>query len=239
MRESDERITVGCCWDGRDYYPREYVEILYRSVRRNTTVPFDFVLYAGPEAMAGGRTSGLDRGIRVVPSGLPYWWGAMRFWEPSPPGVETEAILYLDLDQIIVGSLDDLIRFPSDFVCMKDWPAHRCPRGLERNVNVSTTLLRRGAGARVWEEYTRRGCPAWDPLARIDRGDIPEAAQSIINDPRNGIAVDLFPESWVASYRLSVLDRGMPSDCRVVSFHGRPKPHEVVSSTPWAKECWR
>lgn len=233
------KITIGACWDGRDYYSPEYVNILYRAAARNITVPFDFVLYYGPEAMRPGRLDALDQAIRTVPSELPSWWGAMRFWQPNPRGIETDTILYLDLDQVIVGNLDDLIDFPSNLACMKDWPAHCCPSGREKDACVSATLLRNGAGAKVWEEYVRCGMPTWDPLSTVDRGCLPEAAQTIINEPRNGIAVDLFPENWVASYKLAVLGRGMPEDCRIVSMHGRPKPHELVHHEDFVLEHWQ
>jgi hypothetical protein len=229
------KITIGACWDGRDYYSPEYVNRLYRACLRNTTIPFDFVLYVGPEAEKPGRTATLDPNIRIVPVGLPYWWSGMVFWKEDPPGIETATILYLDLDQVIIGSLDDLIRFPSDHACMKDYPSHSCPSGLEQDACVSTTLIRNGAGARVWEEYVRAGKPVWNPLG--GSGPLPMAAQEIVNGGRYGVRKDLFPEAWICSYKLEVRKRGLPEDCRIVAFHGRPKQHECDEA--WIKEHWR
>ena len=54
----------------------------------------------------------------------------------------------------------------------------------------------------------------------------------------DGVAVDLFPEEWCQSYKLHYLRRGkLSDDCRIVAFHGRPKPHEVNDF--WVKENWR
>lgn len=51
-------------------------------------------------------------------------------------------------------------------------------------------------------------------------------------------AADLFPEEWCQSYKLHYLRRGkLSDDCRIVAFHGRPKPHEVNDF--WVKENWR
>jgi len=236
-RRKDIKITIGACWDGGPYYPVDYINRLYRSCLRNTTIPFDFVLYVGPDAEKPGRCDGIDKGIRIVPVGLPYWWSGLMFWRKDPPGIKTDTILYLDLDQVISGSLDELILFPSDHACMKDYPSFACPPGLENDACVSTTLIRNGAGARVWEEYEKAGKPTWNPL--IEKGPLPMACQGIVNDPAIGMTKDLFPEEWVCSYKLWVLKKGLPEDCRIVSFHGRPKPHEVIEKEAWVMEHWR
>jgi len=231
------RITIGASWDGGDYYSPEYVNRLYRACQRNTTIPFDFVLYVGPLAERPGRCDEIDKAIRIVPVGLPTWWSQLKFWQANPPGIETDTILYLDIDQVIVGSLDDLINFDSDHAYMKDYPSRSCPPGREGDANNSTGLIRKNGGAKVWEEYVKAGMPTWNPLVRPCQQPLPMAGITIINDPARGIKYDLFPEEWVASYKLEVLPNGVPEDCRVVAFHGRPKPHEV--DFPWVKEHWR
>lgn len=230
-------ITIGTCWDGGDYYSVDYVNRLYRACRRNTTIPFDFVLYVGPEAEKPGRCAGIDRAIRIVPVGLPFWWCGMPWWMKNPPGIYTGSILYLDIDQVIVGSLDDLILYPSNHAYMKDYPSFACPPGLENDACVSTSLIRNGAGALIWEIYEKAGKPIWNPLAGT--GQLPMACQGIVNDPNHYIEKDLFPENWVCSYKLWVLKKGLPEDCRIVSFHGRPKPHEVLGCESWVRENWK
>ncbi|MEI7635879.1 MAG: hypothetical protein WCJ37_01125 [Syntrophus sp. (in: bacteria)] len=227
-------ITIGACWDGRDFYSAEYVNRLYRACLRNTTIPFDFVLYIGPSAE--GRRHEIDPAIRIVQTGLPYWWSGFMFWKNDPPGINTETVLYLDLDQVIVGGLDDLINFPSEQAYMTGYPRHACPPGMERLTCVSTSLLRNGAGRKVWDEYVALGKPQWDPWNPPTGRLLPIGCQSIIDDPAHGMKYDLFPEEWVASYKLQILKKGMPHDCRVVAFHGRPKQHEVPDD--FVKEHW-
>lgn len=225
-------ITIGSNWDGGTYFFPEYVNRLYRACRRNTTIPFEFVLYVGPKAEEPGRCDGIDRDVRIVPVGLPSWWSGMPFWMAKPPGIRTDSILYLDLDVVITGSLDDLIRYPSSHACMKDYPSFACPKGREKDGNVSVTLIRNGAGSIVWEKYLEAGKPIWNPLGTV-KGPLPLAAQELVN---RYVKTDLFPEDWVCSYKLHVLKKGVPSDCRAVAFHGRPKPHEVKDS--FVKENW-
>ena len=123
---------------------------------------------------------------------------------------------------------------------MKDYPVARCPVGCETDGNTGIALIRNGAGEKVWSEYVRHGMPTWDPMDPYgsDR-TLPLATMTIINCPRNGIAKALFPENWVCSYKLEVLKAGLPEDCRIVHFHGRPKPHEVIDREPWVKEHWQ
>lgn len=230
------KITIVSNWSG-DYYPLEYVNRLYRAVCRHTTVPFDFVLHIGPAAEEEGKLNGLESGIKPVPVGLPSWWSSMAAFQNPPAGVETESLLFLDLDIVIVGSLDDLINYPSNLALMKDYPARLCPKGNENDGNTGITLIRNGAGSKVWDEYIKAGKPIWDAIQVHGNGTIlPLATMTIMNDPRHAIKKHLFPEEWVSSYKLQVLRDGLPEDCRIVHFHGQPKQEAV--NAQWIKENW-
>lgn len=236
QHKKNDKVTVGACWDGSNYYPVEYINILYSAVQRNLTVPFDFVVYLGAFAHQNPQLNQISNEIRLIETGLPYWWCGMPFWAKDPVGIETETLLYLDLDVVIVGSLEDIINYPSDHCYMKDYPADICPAGKENDGNASVSLIRNGFGHRVWDEYVKAGKPQWNPLAPPANREFPLAAQGIMNDFH--IKHDVFPESWVPSYKLSVAKRGLPRDCKVVSFHGRPKPHECAH-IPFVWENWR
>jgi hypothetical protein len=230
-----KQITIVACWDGGDYYPPVYVNRLFSACKRHMTVPFDFVLYAGPLAERPERISAIDPGIRVVFTGLPSWWCGMPAWQKNPPGVLTDSILYMDLDQVIVGSLDDIVHHPSDHCYMMDYPPDQCPPGHEHDGNCTVALIRNGAGHEVWDEYVRQGMPQWDPLAPPANRACPLAAQGILNDLK--IRHDLFPHEWVVSYKMVVRHKGIPAGCKSVAFHGRPKMHEC--NEKWIVENWR
>lgn len=233
-----EKITIGACWDGRDYYPKEYVNNLYQMVRRNTAVPFDFVLYVGPEAEKPGVCSGIDPAIRIVPSGLPYWWAGTRFWQPAAEGIDTATILYLDLDVVILKNIDDIINYPSEFAVSREFPDTPAYSGFCNNGNLGVSLIRNNAGAKVWEEYLKAGIPTWNPLTTHNRGKLTLAIQTIVNEPEYGIKKDLFPVDWICSYKYQVLKRGIPDDCRIVHFHGQPKQNRCLHEE-FVKQNWR
>jgi hypothetical protein len=239
-------FTVVTCWDGRDYYPKEYINILYNMVERHTTIPHEFVLYAGPEAEKPGRCDGINPAIRIVFTGMPSWWQNAKIMQPDPIGIGTKSLLFLDLDIVIIGSLDDLILYPSDFALSREYPTGHIPIGAEiqamkaDNANIGIMLIRNNGAAKVWEEYVKAGAPTWDPLKTgvAARGALPLATQTIINYPKYGIKRDLFPSDWVVSYKYQVLKRGIPEDCRIIHFHGAPKQAACMHEL-FVRENWR
>lgn len=221
-----EKVTIYTGWGGENY-AADYVNRLYRACKRNMTMPFDFVLLCGPSADAHS----LDRGIEIIETGLPFWWSGMVFWSPDIVGRR----LFLDLDVVVVGSLDALFSVDSDFCCSRDWASHNAPIGGERDANPGVTLLKGNAGRWVWDEYVNAGKPTWNPMDKsVDHSPCHLAAQGIINN-RGG--VDLFPQDLCASYKFTAQRRGVPEGCATVHFHGRPKPHEVNHG--WVVENWR
>jgi hypothetical protein len=227
-----DKVTICTSWDGKDYYPAEYVERLYRSVYRNTSVPFDFVLFAGPDVKDGQ----FGEDIFVVQTGKSYWWPGMFFWMKNPPGVQTRTKLYIEIDVVIVGSLDTLINWPSNHCYSRDWQGDTMPKGQENEVNPGVSLIRDGADSYVWDEYVKAGMPDWNPKQKTkDIKSLRMAAQGIINDKQRGY--DLFPETVCSSYKYKVRKEGLSKDCITVHFHGAPLQDDV--NDYWVKEHWR
>lgn len=230
-------ITITAGWSGDSVYSLEDVNKLIRGVRRNTSIPHDFILYAGPEAQKPGKLAGLESGVTVIPSEYPSWWVGMQGADPdNRPWIKTDSIFGLGLDCVIVGNLDDLIMYPSDRAGMKDYPSHCCPKGKEQDCSLEVTLYRHNSDRVFWNEYVRVGKPTWDYRNIPSDAVFKMCGQGWVNDTR-AVHVDLFPENWVISYKLGVRGRSLPEDCRIVSFHGHPKPGDV--NEPWLSEAWR
>ena len=221
-----EKGMIYTGWGG-EFYTAEYVNRLFRACLRHMTRPFDFVLLAGPSV----RKEALDSKIKIIETGLPYWWAGMVFWSL------TGTRLFLDLDVVVVGSLDSLFDVDSECCCSRDWSTHSyIPSGHENDANPGVSLIRGDAGLWVWDEYQKAGKPIWNPQDRsIDHSPCHMAAQGIINDHRG--RVDLFPQEVCASYKYTVKKIGVPPGCVTVHFHGQPKPHEVADQ--FVKEHWR
>ena len=202
-------LTVACVWWG-DLYGVEYVERLRDSVARHLTTPYDFVCLTDHDVPDGV--------FKIIPPKVgPGWWqkvGLFRLF-----GVR---ILYLDLNNVIVGSLDEVVRAQEPF-CMaenflsKGFAAHNSSVMLwtptDRTYRIFTQF-----DDKVLDEL--HGDQDW--IWRVMRDDI----------------VNFCPHH-VVSYKLEckkIVVQGpdgpkvfthMDDTTSILVFHGKPKPHEV------------
>eukprot|EP00928_Gymnodinium_smaydae_P038782 TRINITY_DN26661_c0_g1_i1.p1 TRINITY_DN26661_c0_g1~~TRINITY_DN26661_c0_g1_i1.p1 ORF type:complete len:511 (+),score=107.86 TRINITY_DN26661_c0_g1_i1:91-1623(+) len=110
--EGAKQLAVVCVkWGKR--YESAYVNRLCAGVRRHlkdSNVPF--ICFTDD-------STGLDESIeaRSLPTNLPLWWGkAFLFSEEA--GLDGYRVLFLDLDQIIVGDLKDLAEYRGPFALL-------------------------------------------------------------------------------------------------------------------------
>lgn len=193
-------LTVACVnWGTK--YPPLYVSILEAMVKRNLTVPHEFVCLTDKPENYTCKTIKL-------PEGLEGWWNKVYLFKK---GLFNGKVLFLDLDVVITGSLDDLVKLDG-FVSIKDWNYD--------SYNSSVMIL--GDNPEIWDDFTPEVAKRW-------HGD-----QDWITDKlpfRN-----YFPDEWCLSYRRSCIG-GVPEGCKVVVFHGEPKPHN--SRSHWVKKLWK
>jgi hypothetical protein len=89
-------------------YTPEYVSNLYRSLKRNSTTPFQFICLTDNE--------NIEADI-ILPynhhSEIKKHWHKLKFFSPhfayQEPG---DDIIVMDIDQIIVNNVDELLNFP-------------------------------------------------------------------------------------------------------------------------------
>ena len=211
-------LTVVCSKWGTQYGP-EYVTRLRHMVERNLTLPHRFVCFTDDDRQVkaeclpiepfweGKPAAVLHQRRGTISAGYPNLY-LFRHDFPFPG-----RILYLDLDVVITGSLDDLCLKTGPFWAIKDWWAG--------NWNGSVTLFESGCCPELWDDF-----PPAD-LAQLGNGQ-----DLLTRYFPNGQA---WPDEWVRSYKIHCAD-GVPEDCRVVVFHGQPKPSDV--SDAWVKESW-
>jgi len=140
---------------------------------------------------------------------LPGWWSKIEVFGPA----FNEDVLYLDLDSVITGPLDDLMRAGQTTLC-SDFLQPKF-------ANSSVMYIAQDDKAKVYDRFmqdphahmnTYRKWPArWGDQGFI-ADCLPEAAR--------------WPQEWVRSYRVHCRD-GMPEGCCVVAFHGQPKPWDI------------
>jgi hypothetical protein len=200
---------------------REYVDGLYWAVRKHLSGPHRFVCFTDSLIRYGLHPYEV---VKVPYPGLKGWMNKLALFKP---GVfeEGERVLYLDLDTVVAGSLDDIASYDGEFAMLEDL--------LFPNLLASGVMAWRGGfGAHIWESYAKAGMPenvlwrgfnfggdgAWigQHAGRVDR------------------LQDLYPNQ-IASYKVS--GGVLSPQTRVVCFHGRPRPHEIESG--WVPALWK
>lgn len=194
-------LTVACVEWG-DYCGRgaRYVAGLRRAVARHLVAPHEFVCLTDEPYRHDCRT------IRLTP-GRVGWWNKLELFRP---GLFAGRVLFLDLDNFVIGGLDELVRHKG-IIHLRDW-------GWQENVY--------GSGCMVWDagEHAEIWRLAAPDVASWFRGD-QDWMTSL-----GGWAALPFPLVCSAKYHCK---SGPPAGAAVVCCHGPIKPHVSVPS--WAR----
>lgn len=197
MRDEPVRVVCVKAKPAR-YYDHQYVNRLYSMVRRNMTVPFTFTCFTDD-------ATGIKCATRALPEGVNGWWNKLYLFRP---GLLNGKVLYLDLDTIIVDSLDFVKDYRGDFAILRDF--YR-PDGY-------------GSGVMLWNRPQPEVWLGWlealDP--ELPGGDQEWLERSLPDADR---LQDLFPGKFV-SFKDHCTNK-IPEGAAAVCFHGEPKPHQL------------
>ena len=241
--------TIVCMkWGVR--YPSVYVNNLWSMIRRNTARPTRLVCYTD-------EATGIDPDVTVLPmpsltlpgkfTNLP--WRKISLWARDVPGISGD-VLFLDLDIVITGSLDEFFDYKPDrtFCVIENWTQMGSGIG-----NTSCYRFRVGSHPYIHERLR----------------DEPEAVLGTHRNSQTYISRTIsdkafWPAPWCVSFKHSILPRwplnfvappALPPDAKIISFTGKPdideardgwsdprwykKLYKRVRPTPWIAEHWR
>ena len=229
-------LTV-CCWKWQplDGFPTQYsadhVNRLQSEVRKHYSAPHRFMCVTD-------NPMGLHPSIEVVPlwddlkelsslNGKPglSCYRRLRQFASDAGSIFGDRVVSVDLDVAIVGDMSPLWDIDDDFAM--------CAGFTEKSTyNGTMWLLRTGTRPQVWGDFS----PENSPRAAMEAG--------FVGSDQAWISLSLGPNErkWgrsdgVYSYRID-LKRGavaLPSNARLVSFHGNEKPWNLPPSKmqPW------
>jgi hypothetical protein len=220
-------------------YSAEYVNKLYYGVKRNLTVPFEFVCFTED-------TTDIDpnitiRNIPISPQ-ITGWWYKPMFFNPNL-GING-TLLFLDLDMIIFDNIDKLFTHkPGEFLIIRDF--NRCAIKSYTKFNSSVFRINTGQHSQVYDNFIRN--PSL--VIRQYHGDQDWIRASIKID------FDYWPDEWIQSYKWEM--RGKPpmvkdkngkrnfekigepvikNETSVAVFHGDPNPKDC--NDQWVIDNW-
>jgi hypothetical protein len=224
--------TVICMKWGTRYGP-EYVNRLYASVMRNTTRPTRVVCYTDD-------ATGLVEGIEPYPLpeiDLPEewrWkpWRKMSLWQENLEGVEGDC-LFLDLDLLITGNLDDFWDYkPGTFCVILNWT--------QKAQKIGNTSCFRFHVGQAPELYHQIQDDFW-PNKKKYRNE-----QDMIT--RQLDVVNFWPAEWCVSFKHTLMPPWplnffqapkLPKDAKIVVFTGKPDPEDAVVGHFPVKSAWK
>lgn len=132
-------------------------------------------------------------------------------------GVLSGRTLFIDLDTVIVGNIDELADYNGPFCILRDF---------HHSLHYGSGLMcfEPEKTQQIWTRFVERGCPAFK------LGD-----QAFVEEmmPEADFFQDRLP-GQVVSYKVHCRKSGIPGYARIVCFHGSPRPHEVGFVVPGA-----
>lgn len=213
-------LTIACVWvNGNVAYPLDYVTRLESMARRVVGAGFRFVCLTDRPWL-------LPAHIESIPIARPVrlagWWKKIELFNPAYAFVGR--VLYLDLDTLIVNSLEDIITFPAPFALAPHAGAFEGRHG-------KTVVKRFNSSVMVWDAGT---CDALFEDWRRDVADRLWGDQDWIGERRPDAAA--MPATWFP--RLSSISAlPYPAGARVVLCK-KPKNVEAAARWPWFREAW-
>ena len=226
-------INVCCVCYGEKYKP-QYPLILYNMVKRHMTIPFKFICFSDSIYLKKQLPPEIE--VRQFPEhNLQGWWNKLQLFHPETnlSGVN----FYLDLDEVIVDSLDKFITYSKDdeFSPIRDFgQPHRWFNSsvMKWNNNFASGI--------IWTNFIKE-----KSLWMRQQGD-----QNVITDlitKYYGEKIKTYPDEWTFSYKWtsrkhqkfseSVRTYEQVPGASIAVFHGKPDPHE--STQKWVIDSWK
>jgi hypothetical protein len=203
----------------------EYVLRLAAGVKRNLSIPHTFIVLTDSTLLKTNE----EENFVVLPFQNDWqgWWCKVELFHPDLTlGFPT---LYLDLDTVVVGSLDrffDATVFPDGIYFLDDF--YRPGKG-----ETGVMFWRGLETSALYRTFD------YDHRPRMDAQYLVPRSVSMFG-PK--VHCDIQKRIHVASYKVDIRDRGYNaphSECSLVCFHGQPRPHELGPDFPaWMKENW-
>jgi hypothetical protein len=233
------------CVKWGDKFPPHYANRLYNMVKRNLSLPYRFVCLTDDE-------EGLipDMDIIKFRQNFEYCWTKIELFRPDV-FLEDDLCLYLDLDVVVTDHIDELVTIHSEkkFVGLYDWYSPR------RRPHYNSSVMRFCGNNLTYiysslVEKLKNGTVRWERefdayLGSNDKVVLWEGEERYGSDQewisahvysKKEIKAHSFPKKWIRSYKKHGRKR-LPKNCKIMVFHGFPKPHEVENG--YVKEHWQ
>ena len=205
------------CFKWGTLFGPEYVNKLYNSIIRNTTIPINFICFTDND-------KGVICETRPFIEEVPDWWYIIGLHNPEHGFVGQT--IYLDLDTVILKNIDDILSLDTDFAILRDY--YR-PNGLQ----TAMISWKPSKTQYIWEKFKN-----YKINSKNQQGGTNGFIERNVDKNKIDIYQDIFPEQML-SYKVNIRNKNLSSldKARMVFFHGLPRPHEVKDN--WLINNWK
>jgi len=214
-------------------YDVDYVHRLLRMVDLHVSRPHQCVLLTDLTAFA---LDGIGCHVVDLRHDLPAWWSKLEVFRIMGP------VLYLDLDTVLVGSIEPLLAAvhtlaTNEIIMLRGFRDLNFASGIMGWNGDFTWLLSGLLDKMRSQRSTFSVLPRGITLELGDkryRGDQNYITEALEDAGARIIAVQTV-QPGIISYKHHVLRAGLPlpDDTSIVCFHGTPRPHEVLTQHDW------
>jgi hypothetical protein len=220
--QASRTVNIVCMKWG-DRYPALFVNRLYGMVQRNTTWTIRFVCFTDD-------TTGIRADVECQPMPrvdydpeLGKYWPKLGLMQAGLGGL-SGMTLFLDLDLVILGSIDALFTYPGRFLIIREWKDPHLGYG-----NSSVVRFFIGAESTVLDKFhaTPPGVIV-DVYASKEQNFLTKAVDE----------VTFWPPDWCAPFSLACLPRNRivrffstpvrPLDAKILVFYGSITPQSAL-----------
>ena len=207
-------VTILCVLKSGGVYDAEWVRKLRDGVARHMNLPNRFACL-----------SDVDVPCERIPlkHDWPGWWSKIEMFSP---GIITGPTLYLDLDTVITGNIDNFTNLEQSFAMLENFNEAEM-------VGSGVMWFKERAPEGVYERFIQDPQRIMDYYQNVKVGSY-RGDQAFVYDTLDR-QVDKISSPALRSYKRHCRN-GLPEGASIVCFHGRPRPSEI--NPDWLQRNW-
>ena len=180
----------------KGFYTPDYVSKLYRSLKRNSTVPFEFICLSD--------TNDIETDV-ILPynhhSDIKKHWHKLKFFSPQFGGQKPgDDIIIMDIDQVITNNVDDLLNHPvedNELITYGQWWDNKL------KLNGGFYKFKSGSLKSIWDDFSLN--PEFWQLNYYNTGIVHHkyyGEQNYVNwkVQEHNIKLTLTPQEWIGRH---------------------------------------
>lgn len=208
-------INALCVLRSGGAYTPKHVQRLHHQWKQHFDGDYNFVCLNDVLS----ETTHID-GVDYIPLAFdwPGWWAKVEMYRPDLEGLGR--ILYMDLDNTIVGDMSEIAAYDGTAAAPSDFNYPSLPSSCIINFAP-------GAMRHLWDTFMSDR-KYW--MTEGDKKRAPHYGDQILLTKVYGPSIDRFQDlvpGQVLSYKRDCRD-GVPQGARIIQFHGTPKPWDVT-----------